>query len=92
MPDRVTDEQLDTYATNPHRAGGLEISQMAWELHASRARIAELEAIVEAVRTALAQHPRCDVHPDDDVITCGWKLAVAGVQRALDTTEVTDRG
>ncbi|MET8430107.1 hypothetical protein [Nocardia sp. NPDC004860] len=58
----------------------------------AHARITELEAIVEAVRTALAAHPRCDVHPAGDPVTCGWKLAVADVQRALDATEVNDRG
>ena len=36
------------------------------------------------IREALAGHPRCDIHPDDDSITCGWKRAVASVQAALD--------
>ncbi|MGI5222999.1 hypothetical protein [Nocardia sp. CA-290969] len=49
------------------------------------ARIAELEALVGQVRAALAGHPRCDVHPDADPVSCGWKRAVADVQRALDT-------
>ncbi|WP_029923901.1 hypothetical protein [Nocardia otitidiscaviarum] len=50
----------------------------------ARARIAELEATVAAIRTALAAHPRCDVHPDGDPISCGWKRAVADLQHALD--------
>ena len=36
------------------------------------------------IRAALADHPRCDIHPDGDPITCGWKRAVASVQAALD--------
>ena len=36
------------------------------------------------IRAALAGHPRCDIHPDGDPITCGWKRAVASVQAALD--------
>ena len=36
------------------------------------------------IREALAHHPRCDIHPDDDPITCGWRRAVASVQAALD--------
>lgn len=54
-------------------------------------RIAELEArltdatdLVDRVRSALAGHPRCDVHPNDDVISCGWKRAVGSVRHALD--------
>ena len=36
------------------------------------------------IREALAGHPHCDIHPDGDPITCGWKRAVASVQAALD--------
>ena len=36
------------------------------------------------IREALAGHPRCDIHPDSDAITCGWMRAVASVQAALD--------
>ena len=46
---------------------------------------AEVRAQVLApIREALAGHPRCDIHPDGDPITCGWKRAVASVQAALD--------
>ncbi|MEV6219762.1 hypothetical protein [Nocardia sp. NPDC051833] len=54
-----------------------------------RGRLDEAEAVIARIREALAGHPRCDVHPDDDVISCGWKRAVASVQWALDTTEPT---
>lgn len=47
------------------------------------ARIAELEAKVARVEAALANHPRCERHPEDDVIKCGWKSAVLSVQWAL---------
>ena len=40
------------------------------------------------IREALAGHPRCDIHPDGDSITCGWKHAVASVQAVLDADEV----
>lgn len=46
-------------------------------------RLEAAEAKVERVRTALANHPRCERHPDDDPITCGWKSAVLDVQAAL---------
>lgn len=36
------------------------------------------------VRKALAGHPSCDVHPDDDPITCGWKRVVADITHALE--------
>jgi hypothetical protein len=39
---------------------------------------------LERVREALSNHPRCEKHPDDDVVKCGWKQAVAGVQWALE--------
>ena len=39
---------------------------------------------LDKVRTALAEHPRCDRHDDDDPVTCGWKSAVLDVQAALD--------
>ncbi|WP_305780046.1 hypothetical protein [Nocardia nova] len=45
---------------------------------------------VARIREALSNHPRCDKHPEDGVITCGWQRAVAGVQWALDTEESSD--
>ena len=39
------------------------------------------------IRAALANHPRCDIHPDDDPIKCGWKQAVADIQAVLDRQE-----
>lgn len=45
--------------------------------------IAELEAKVARVEAALGNHPRCEKHPDDDIVTCGWKSAVLDVQAAL---------
>ncbi len=63
------------------------------ELHVScEQRVTERNdalALLDRIREALAGHPRCDVHPDDDVISCGWKHTVASVQWALDTTEPT---
>lgn len=36
------------------------------------------------IRKALNGHPTCDVHPDDDPITCGWKRVVADITHALE--------
>ncbi|MBF6538201.1 hypothetical protein IU418_13405 [Nocardia farcinica] len=58
------------------------------EAEEASARTAALEAVIDRARTALAGHPRCEVHPADDLVSCGWKRAVADVQRAL----VTDIG
>ena len=53
-----------------------------------RAHDAEVRAQALApIREALAGHPRCDIHPDDDPIKCGWKRAVADIQAALDREE-----
>ena len=53
-----------------------------------KAHDAEVRAQALApIRAALAHHPRCDIHPDDDPITCGWKRAVASVQAVLDREE-----
>lgn len=54
------------------------------QLDAAEAERDALAAKLAAVRAALAGHPRCDVHPGDDAITCGWKRAVADVQAVLD--------
>ena len=58
----------------------------------ARAAIAAAEPHIRAktlapIRAALADHPRCDIHPDDDPIKCGWKRAVADIQAALDREE-----
>ena len=59
---------------------------------ATRAAIAAAEPHIRAktlapIRAALADHPRCDTHPDDDPIKCGWERAVADIQAALDREE-----
>lgn len=43
------------------------------------------EAVVEGVRAAVGRHPDpdCDLHPDGDIISCGWKRAYRDVLRAL---------
>ncbi|GAA4809483.1 hypothetical protein [Tomitella cavernea] len=61
----------------------------AWAKEYTAARQAEDEhdearAAIARVREAVAGHPVCDVHPDGDPVTCGWKRAVADVRRALD--------
>lgn len=33
------------------------------------------EQALAPIRAALDGHPVCDVHPDDDPVSCGWKRA-----------------
>ena len=40
-------------------------------------------AVIEGVKAARSDHPKCDVHTDDDPISCGWKHAVIDIDRAL---------
>jgi hypothetical protein len=47
---------------------------------------AKLVATLEAVRAARSNHPECDVHKEDDPVTCGWKRAVQEIDRALVRT------
>lgn len=59
---------------------------------ATRAAIAAAEPHIRAktlapIRAALADHPRCDIRPDDDPIKCGWERAVADIQAVLDRKE-----
>lgn len=46
----------------------------------------DARAVIDRVRDALAGHPRCEEHPEGDVIKCGWKRAVASVQAAVDAS------
>jgi hypothetical protein len=45
--------------------------------------LAAAVAAIAAVRAARADHPVCKEHPDDDLISCGWKRTVLDVDRAL---------
>ena len=47
-----------------------------------------LRAVIAEVETALSNHPECDKYGPDDVISCGWKKAVADVQRAVEGVEL----
>ena len=77
-----------------HRYAYDELYSMDCEAdhHAFRRWLVAHDAEVAAkalapIRAALAGHPRCDIHPDDDPIKCGWKQAVADIQAALDREE-----
>lgn len=72
-----------------HRTTGTEDEPVA--AHARHVAEAVAQAALVHIRAALANNPVCDVHPDVDPVTCGWKRAVADVQRALDREEA-DRG
>lgn len=80
---RITDREGADAAA---RVAELETANTRVQTFYERARRERSDAlaVVDRVRAALARHPRCDIHPDDDVISCGWKLAVADVQRALE--------
>ena len=58
---------------------------LAWAVHhAERCPAVRLAMI----RDALAGYPRtCDVHAPDDPIRCGWRAAVADIERALGMDE-----
>lgn len=50
-------------------------------------RIEELEAAVQRVRDARANHPEipeCDRYTDNDVIKCGWRSAIESIDQALE--------
>ncbi|SEC74297.1 Uncharacterised protein (plasmid) [Tsukamurella tyrosinosolvens] len=51
---------------------------------ASASRDDEDRIALRRVRRALAAHPRCDTHHDDDPVSCGWKHVVRSVQAAID--------
>lgn len=46
-------------------------------------RAAAAEAVIERVREARGNYPRCDVHPGNNVVTCGWKRVVIDIDAAL---------
>jgi hypothetical protein len=72
---RADNERLTTLLnTMDHFAEVAEVCERKSNEYARR---------LAAVEGALAQHPECDVHPDDDVISCGWKRAVADARAAL---------
>lgn len=52
-------------------------------LASARTENARLRAVIAKVEKALDQHPECDQYSPNDVITCGWKRAVADVRFAL---------
>ena len=57
------------------------------------ALLAEQAATIEAVRTARAGHPRCELHEDDEGwVNCGWKRAVADIDTALGLQRTAGHG
>lgn len=75
-------QAYDAWLTAHNARIASEAAEKARELAAERDVLA---GQVERVQTALDSHPACDVHPDDDPITCGWKRVVADVTKALDS-------
>ena len=70
------------FVWHPH--GDIAIRHVS-RFEGNRRKIADAPTTaLNKIRTALANHPRCDRHDDDDPVTCGWKLAVLDVQAALD--------
>ena len=43
----------------------------------------ETEQIIERLRAARANHPECEVHPEGDVVKCGWKGVVLDMDNIL---------
>ena len=100
MSNLITDEMVETAARAAYNSGSggydlwPHLTSYEEEMYLKEARAA-LEAAVpliaatalQSVRDALANHPRCEEHPDGDVISCGWKAAVLDVQRALEARD-----
>lgn len=53
------------------------------ELHQRELHHFETEQILDRIKAARSNHPECEKHPDDDVVKCGWKIAVQDIDRAL---------
>lgn len=45
-----------------------------------------MRATESRIRQALSNHPHCEMHDDDEPITCGWRFAVADITEALEAT------
>ena len=90
MPFRPAEDPHDVVCNHSERDQAIAAHQRA-EARATlhREERDEARAAIDRVREALNRHPTCDVHPDDDPITCGWKRAVADVTHAL---READRG
>ena len=84
--DRTEEQLTDArarIAELERQRDALRANRDTWKRQAERKR-----AAVKRVHAALSAQPHCDVHPDDDPVSCGWKRVVADVQHALDATEV----
>jgi hypothetical protein len=46
-----------------------------------------LQAQLDRVRAARAEHPKCDIHYGGDPVKCGWKRVVLDVDAALEVTD-----
>ncbi|MFD3748360.1 hypothetical protein [Nocardia sp. NPDC058633] len=89
VPKRLPDEQLRRLTQYVHPDETTEYVR-EW-LHSMADELLELRQEQAKVRAALAGHPRCDVIPDDDLVSCGWKHAVVDIQRAIDAPHTTQR-
>ena len=79
----TTDEVRASYAVDGIGAPSLANSHRFDRWLAAHDAEVRAQALAP-IREALAGHPRCDIHPDGDPVTCGWRRAVASVQAALD--------
>ena len=69
-------------AMSPHQA--MSVLGIYGRIASAQAERDEALAIIAGVKESRSNHPACDVHKDDDPISCGWKRAVVGIDRALD--------
>jgi len=51
------------------------------------AEVRELRRKLAAVRAILDDEPECDVHPDGDPVTCGWKYDIRRIRGVVGRDE-----
>jgi hypothetical protein len=90
--ERALATEIAEHATTLHHGQALEKEMRSRELHhfeteqengRLEADNARLFAVLERVRAARSNHPECDVHKNDDPVTCGWKRAVQDIDKVL---------
>lgn len=78
------DRAWDDAAEEAHARVGFDYNTSIVLISREKIRADDAEAKLEALRVARGNHPECDVHPGEDVVTCGWKRAVLDMDAVLN--------